>query len=161
MHSQIEALFDEAENRYLKPEELGLLNQYVNSIPARMTVYQALRDRELEIMQPVADQLQAALPQESLEALERAVKNGLLALRYCAMAMLLNDEKLVGDRLSGWLGGTMSLYNNPTINGVLYSLMQQRLTEVLGAQAMSLLAPHLQTAQAVMNSLSPQASSAS
>lgn len=156
MHPQIETLFDEAESRYLKPEELGLLNQYVDSLPARLTAYHTLRDRELDIMQPVADQLQKELPQEKIENLERAIKNALLTLRYCAMGMLLNDEAFVRDRLISWLGGTMSLYNNQSINTVLYRLVHQRLTEVLSGQAISLLTPHLSAAQTLLYELTPQ-----
>lgn len=156
MHSQIEALFDQAESRYLKPEELGLLNQYVDSLPARLAAYRTLRDRELDIMQPVADQLQAKLPQEKIESLERAVKNALLTLRYCAIGMLLNDETFVKERLSGWFGGTMSLYNNAAINTILYQLLHQRLSEVLGGAATSLITPHLLMAQTVLHELTPQ-----
>lgn len=157
MHPQIEALFDEAESRYLKPEELGLLNEYVQSLPARLTAYRALRDRELDIMQPVADQIQKELSQEKIETLERAIKNALLTLRYCAMGMLLNDETFVRDRLTSWLGGTMSFYNNQTVNSTLYRLMNQRLTEVLDGQAMSLLTPYLLLAQTLLHNLTPQA----
>ncbi|EKQ69626.1 hypothetical protein OsccyDRAFT_2264 [Leptolyngbyaceae cyanobacterium JSC-12] len=150
MHPQIEALFDEAESRYLKPEELAVLSQYVDSLPARLMTYCTLRDRELEIMQQVADQLQLELPQEKVEHLERAIKDGLLTLRYCAMGMLLNDENFVKERLMSWLSGTMSLYNSQTINTVLYRLLNQRLTEALGTQAMRLLTPPLLIAQALL-----------
>lgn len=151
MHPQIEALFDEAESRYLKPEELAVLSQYVDSLPARLTTYRALRDRELDVMQQVADQLQLELPQEKTEHLERALKDALLTLRYCAMGMLLNDEKFVKERLMSWLSGTMSLYNSQTINTVLYRLLHQRLTEVLGTQAMSFLTPPLMMAQTLFH----------
>lgn len=150
MHSQIETLFDEAESRYLKPEELQVLSQYVDSLPARLMTYRNLRDRELEIMQQVADQLQAELPEATIENLERAIKNALLTLRYCAMGLLLNDETFVKERLMSWLGGTMSLYNSGTINTVLYRLMHQQLSTVLGPQPMSLLTPHLIMAQTLI-----------
>ncbi|MDX2232305.1 MAG: hypothetical protein NW220_21910 [Leptolyngbyaceae cyanobacterium bins.349] len=159
MHPQIEALFDEAERRYLKPEELGLLNQYVDSLPARLTAYRTLRDRELDVMQPVADQLQVEMPQEKIEHLERALKNALLTLRYCAMGMLLNDETFVKERLVSWLGGTMSLYNSQAINTTLYRLIHQRLSQVLGGQAMSLLTPHLLMAQTLLHEMAPQTAS--
>lgn len=156
MHPQIEALFDEAESRYLKPEELGLLNEYVSSLPTRLMAYRTLRDRELEVMQPVADQLQREMPQEKIENLERAIKNALLTLRYCAMGMLLNDETFVKERLAGWLGGTMSLYNSQAINTTLYRHIHQRLSEVLGGQATSLLTPHLLIAQTLLHESTPQ-----
>lgn len=147
MHQHLETLFDEAENRYLKPEELKLLSQYVESLPQRMEAYRLLRDQEIELMQQVADQLQAALPQEKTEALERSIKNALLMLRYCAMAMLLNDESFVAERLLGWLSRTMQAYDSQKIDATLYRLLNQRLTQVFSPQQMSLLSPPLLLAQ--------------
>lgn len=147
MHQHLETLFDEAENRYLKPEELKLLSQYVESLPQRMEAYRLLRDQEIELMQQVADQLQAALPQEKTEALERSIKNALLMLRYCAMAMLLNDESFVVERLLGWLSRTMQAYDSQKIDATLYRLLNQRLTQVFSPQQMSLLSPPLLLAQ--------------
>jgi hypothetical protein len=147
MHQHLETLFDEAENRYLKPEELKLLSQYVESLPQRMETYRLLRDQEIELMQQVADQLQAALPQEKTEVLERSIKNALLMLRYCAMAMLLNDESFVAERLLGWLSRTMQAYDSQKIDATLYRLLNQRLTQVFSPQQMSLLSPPLLLAQ--------------
>lgn len=147
MHQQLETLFDEAENRYLKPEELKLLSQYVESLPQRMETYRLLRDQELEIMQQVADQLQAALPQEKTEVLERSIKNALLMLRYCAMAMLLNDDSFVADRLLSWLSRTVQAYDTQKIDATLYRLLNQRLTQVFSPQQMSFLSPPLILAQ--------------
>jgi hypothetical protein len=150
MHPQIEALFDEAENRYLKPEELTQISQYVDSLPARLDAYRALRDRELEIMQQVADQLQAAMPQEAIENLERSIKNALLTLRYCAMGMLLNNDSFVKERLLNWLSSTVGVFNTRTIDVALYRLLNQQLAQSLNPAHMTLLAPQLKLAQTVL-----------
>lgn len=147
MHSQLESLFDEAESRYLKTEELNLLDQYVGSIPVRVEVYRRLRDQELAIMQQVADQLQVELPQEKTENLERSIKNALLALRYCAMAMLLNDDSFVQDRLLGWLSQTVQAYNMQSIDTVLYRSLNHRLSQILTPQQFNLISPHLTLVQ--------------
>lgn len=159
MDSQLEAIFDDAESRYLKQEELELLSQYVDSLPIRLNAYRTLRDRELEIMQPVADQLQAQLPNEKIENLERALKTALLTLRYCAMGLLLNDQAFVRDRLISWLGGTMRLYNIRSINTVLYRLVQQHLSQVLSPQELNLLTPYLTLAETLMHEQSLEATS--
>jgi hypothetical protein len=150
MHPQIEALFDEAENRYLKPEELTQISQYVDSLPARLDAYRALRDRELEIMQQVADQLQAAMPQEAIENLERSIKNALLTLRYCAMGMLLNNDSFVKERLLNWLSSTVGVFNTRTIDVALYRLLNQQLAQSLNPAHMTLLVPQLKLAQTVL-----------
>ncbi|OLP18862.1 hypothetical protein BST81_08060 [Leptolyngbya sp. 'hensonii'] len=155
MHPQIEAIFDEAESRYLKSEELDVLNQYVETLPIRLETYRRLRDEELAVMQQVADQLQAELPQEKIANLERSIKNALLMLRYCAMAMLLNDESVVHERLLSWLRQNVQTYSTQTIDVVLYRLLNQRLSQTLSLQQMNLFSPLLKLAQSeLLNSSS-------
>jgi Phycobilisome protein len=158
MDLQIANLFDEAETHYLAANELQVLGQYVDSLPARLYAYRTLRDRELEIMQAVADQLQVELPQETIENLERAIKNALLSLRCCAMGMLLNNETFVKDRLNSWFSGTMEAYNQQTIatiNRSLYRLLMQQLSAVLEPQPAKLLLPYLVQAQSLMQEQTP------
>lgn len=147
MHLPIASVFDEAENRYLKTEELNLLTQYVASVPDRLDTYRNLRDRELEIMQPVVDQLQAELPQESEEILERSIKNALLMLRYCALSLLLNDETLVQSRFLNWVGPLAKVHETKSIDAKLYRLLNQQLSKVLSAKQLSYLSPSLALAQ--------------
>jgi len=150
MDSQLETLFDEAESRYLKSEELQVLNQYVSSLPSRIDAYRTLRDRELEIMQWVADQLQVALPNERIENLERSIKNALLVLRYCAMGVLLNDEKFVQDKLQGWVTQAVQVFNTHAIDTALFRLLDQRLASVMSPQQVALLTPQLNRAKAIL-----------
>lgn len=150
MHPQIAAMFDEAEKRYLKPEELDCLNQYVDSLPARLETYRYLRDHEIEIMQQVADNLEAEFSQESTTTLERCLKNALLILRYSAMGMLLNDETFLHGRLITWLEGTAKAYQTETIDRSLYQMLNQRLTQLLSPAQVQMLKPHLQLAEGVL-----------
>jgi len=150
MHPQLETVFDEAEDRYLKPEELSVLSQYVSSLPERLETYRTLRDRELEIMQKVADDLVAALPDESQAHLERSIRNALLVLRYCAMGMLLEDETFVQGRLQGWLKETLQAYKTSHIETKLYGLLEQHLAQTLGASQVTLLTPFLTLAQGTL-----------
>ncbi|MBD3880479.1 hypothetical protein IFO70_01780 [Phormidium tenue FACHB-886] len=153
MHPQIEEIFDDAENRYLKIDELKLVSQYVKSIPERLAAYRSLRDREIEIMQWVADQLQIELPQAKTEDLERSLKNALLMLRHCAMAMLIDQETIVRDRFINWIAPTVEVYQTQAIDMRLHQLLNQRLRQTLGNQ-MNLLSPLLLKAQ---SALMPQA----
>ena len=150
MHPQIETIFDEAEHRYLKPEELGVINQYVSSLPERLNTYRTLRDHELEMMQQVANQLEAALPNEAIENLERSLKNALLLLRYSAMGMLLNDEAFVQSRLLSWLTTTISIHNTQAIDTALFRLLNQRLTQSLTAKQINLIGPYIAKVQAAI-----------
>lgn len=147
MYPQLLSVFDEAENRYLKPEELKLVGQYVASMPERLDTYRNLRERELEVMQAVANQLQAEMPQVSEEVLERCLKNALLMLRYCALSLLLNDEAIVEQRFLSWIAPLAKLYDTKAIDSKLYRLLNQQLSKALSAKQMSYLSPSLALAQ--------------
>ncbi len=152
MDIKLEALFEEAENRYLATQELGVLSQYVESLPLRLETYRTLRDQELSIMQAVADQLQAEMPQAKTVDLERSIRNGLLCLRYVAIAMLLNDESYLKKQLDEWITKTIKVYNTQQIDAALYRLLGNRLAQTLTPNQMTLVQPMLNTAQnAILN----------
>lgn len=150
MNPKLDALFDEPEKRYLNADELSVLSQYVSSIPERMKAYCLLRDQEIALMQPVADTLQQQMPDASEAILERSVRSGLLILRYAAMAMLMDDETFMDERLQGWLPEMAKAYSTQAIDQKLLELMASRLTQALPPQQMSLLKPALAKAQAIL-----------
>lgn len=147
MHPQLESIFNEAETRYLKLDELALLDQYVTSLPERLEAYRVLRDRETTIMQAVADQLVASFPNEPQEKLERSIKHAMLVLRYAAMGMLLEDETFIRERLEGWLTETVKAYNTFEIERKLYALLDQQLAGTCDPKQVALLRPMLNVAQ--------------
>ncbi|OUC14765.1 MAG: hypothetical protein B0A82_10570 [Alkalinema sp. CACIAM 70d] len=106
MHPVIETLFDEAENGYVPPGTLAEMNQYMKSLPERLAAYRTLRDREIQVMQKVVDELQSQFTGEPVERLEQSLKTGILVVRHCAMAMLMQDERYLEERLMTWLEET-------------------------------------------------------
>lgn len=156
MQSPIETVFDEAENRYLKIEELRSLGKYVVSLPERVSVYRALRDQELMIMQRVADQLPIELPNTKLDVLERGLKNSILVLRYCAMGMLLADEAFVQSRLLRWLSDSIELHGTQAIESTIYSLTLQELNATLTPKQMAALEPFLTLVQSTSTQPEPE-----
>ena len=161
MHPSIESIFNEAETRYLNSDELGLVSQYIDSIPQRLDLYRSLREQEVKLLQPVVDHVQKQLPQEDLKRIERATKNGILALRSCAMAMLLNDEGYIQERVE-WLHKSQQNNNLQAIDRFFYSYLEQQLQSTLGNQAMALLSPPFQhVKKAVIDGVAPSATASS
>lgn len=150
MHPKIEALIEEAENRYLKPEEIEAFKQYAILIAQSLKVYESLRDKEIEIFQPVADKLVIAFPQTEQEILEKVLKHWLMVLRYCAMAMLLNDQEYLQRHLLDWLKGLVQTHQTTEIEAKVYELLQERLKELLSPQALALLQPFLEKARSTL-----------
>ncbi|MEB3268996.1 MAG: hypothetical protein VKJ09_10695, partial [Leptolyngbya sp.] len=128
MNPTLNALFDEPEKRYLDTDELNLLSHYVGSLPERITVYRQLRNDELTIMQAVADALQMQFAQASEDLLKRTLQNGMLALRYAAMALLMDDPAFVTKRLQTWLPEMVAAYGTRPMDEALHQLLEQQLT---------------------------------
>lgn len=98
MHPEIKTLLYEAEDHYLKPEEIDSFKYHASSLAQRLETYELLRDAELAIFQPVADQLLETFPQQQ-ENLKLALKHWLSVLRYSAMAMLMDNPEFLQLRL--------------------------------------------------------------
>jgi hypothetical protein len=149
MTFKLDALFESPDKRYLDTNDLSVLSQYVSSIPERVSVYRTVRDQEVTIMQAVADTLQQQTNQP--EALvERSIRNGLMVLRYVAMAMLLDDQGFIEERLRGWLPEIVKAYETQTIDRQLFQLLEQKLATVLTQPQLHLIKPMLAQAQAIM-----------
>jgi hypothetical protein len=148
-------MFDAAENRYLQQDELDVLTNYVESLPDRIDTYRCLRDREVNIMQTVADQLEVQFPKESQHMLERCLKNALLVMRYASMAMLQNDPEILDQKLITWLSETNAVYNTQAIDAALYPMLNQQLAATLTASQLELIRPYISTAQQAFTQAQP------
>ncbi|MGL5062218.1 MAG: phycobilisome protein [Microcoleus sp.] len=150
MHHEIEALLDQAETRFLKAEELIAFKRHAASLAQRLKIYEFLRDKETSIFQPIANKLQEKFPNEQQENLERSLKHWLLILRYCGMAMLLNDLNFLEQRLQEWLTGIVSAHQSENIEATICNLLQSRIKEILSEQARAILQPFLDRAQSTI-----------
>ncbi len=150
MIPKIQELINQAQDRYLATDELGLMESYVSSLPDRLKLYKLIRDREIDIVQSVADQVSADLPNVTDEELEVGIKNLILVLRYCSMAMLLNDENFLKERLLNWLEGIMSMRDMRRLNETLYKLLNQGLRQQFSASQLALLQPLITSAQVTL-----------
>jgi len=150
MHPQIKTLLYEAEEHYLKPEEIETFKHHASSLAQRLETYELLREQEVAIFQPVADQLLEVFPQEKQETLERALKHWLSVLRYCTMAMLLNNQEFLQRRLLEWLTDLVQVHQTQAIEMTLYRLLQTQLKELLAKQQLALLQPFLEQAETTL-----------
>jgi len=150
MHPQIKTLLYEAEEHYLKPEEIETFKHHASSLAQRLETYELLREQEVAIFQPVADQLLEVFPQEKQETLERALKHWLSVLRYCTMAMLLNNQEFLQRRLLEWLTDLVQVHQTQAIEMTLYQLLQAHLKQILSDQQLALVQPFLDQAETTL-----------
>jgi hypothetical protein len=150
MMPKIEELINQAQDRYLASDELGLMESYISSLPDRLKLYKIIRDREIDLLQAVADQISTELPSVTDEDLETGIKNLILVLRYSSMAMLLNDENFLKQRLLNWLEGIMSMHDMRRLNETLYKLLNQKLREQFSPSQLALIQPLITAAQVTL-----------
>lgn len=150
MIPKIQELINQAQDRYLASDELGLMESYVSSLPDRLKLYKLIRDREIDILQTVADQVTSELPNVTVEDLENGIKNLILVVRYCSMAMLLNDEGFLKQRLLDWLEGIMSMRDMRRLNETLYKLLNQVMRQQLSPAQLALIQPLITAAQVTL-----------
>jgi hypothetical protein len=150
MMPKIQELINQAQDRYLVTDELGLMESYISSLPDRLKLYKLIRDREIDILQAVANQVPTELPNVTDEELESGIKNLILVLRYSSMAMLLNDENFLKQRLLNWLEGIMSMRDMRRLNETLYKLLNQELKKQFSSTQLLLIQPLITAAQVTL-----------
>ena len=150
MNTETKNLVCQAESRYLTPEELGLFANNIKSMPQRLSLYKLLRDREVKIVQTVANQIEAQMPKADPKTLELGIKNLLLVMRYCAMAILTDNPALLKTRLLDWLEQVTTMYEMQGVNATLYQLLSQVLKNELTSEQLSLLQPLIDTARSTL-----------
>ena len=150
MIPKIQELISQAQDRYLVTDELDLMESYISSLPDRLKLYKLIRDREINILQEVADQVPKEMPNVTVEDLEMGIKNLILVLRYCSMAMLLNDQNFLKQRLLNWLEGIMSMRDMRRLNETLYKLLNQGLRQHFSPTQLDMFQPLITAAQVTL-----------
>jgi hypothetical protein len=150
MTFKLDALFDSPEKRYLDANDLSVLSQYVSSIPERVSVYRTLRIRK--VYHYAGCRRCPATAVRSARSYGRTyVRNGLMVTRYVAMAMLLDDQSFVEERLRGWLPEIVKAYETQALDRQLFQLLEQKLaTGADSASAAPSSSPVLDKAQSIM-----------
>ena len=139
----IETLFHDAESRYLKPDAIVEVSQYMSSLKERTSLYRTIRDQEITWMQPIADDLEQCFPTEQIDRLENSLRNSMLSLRHCSMAMLMDDPTYLEVHFLSWFEESIKIHGTLDLDQHLYNALLKQLSQVLNASQMRLLTPFL------------------
>jgi hypothetical protein len=150
MHSDFQRFLQDAEDHYLQNTEIADFKQHVNALEQRLQTYEVLRDQELAIWQPIADQLEAACPGAGAQRQEKALQHWIAALRYGAMAMLTNNPEFLQHRLLEWLTDVVKAHQLADLEYQISQLLKARLQEVLSAHQWTLIEPYLTQTQQIL-----------
>lgn len=150
MHPELKNLLYEAEEEYLQGEKFQAFNTQISSLSQRLETYELLRDRELAIFQPIVEQISSDFAQENQKTLEHSLKHWVLIMRYCAMAMLVNNPEFLQHRLLEWLTDLVQTYQLQSIEKAIYQLLQTQLSIFLDEQQRILFQPFLEQAKTTL-----------
>ncbi len=151
MLSQTRALLQATEGRYATDAELQFLEDYAQSFPARLRAYQALRQQERELMQKTYMRLRSRHPEIFASWDKNTIRNWqrdtTWVLRFSALAMLLDDEETLRDRLMLWFQTIMRAFNMQKTCYHTYTTLKELSLEMLGQESGLLLGQILETNQ--------------
>jgi hypothetical protein len=147
MSQDLRQLIFQAEEDYLPEPELDKFKIKVNSLAERLAIYEIIREQEIALFQPIADQLVQNATERQPVIVEKAIKHWISILRYCAMAMLLDNPEYLQHRLLEWLTEQIQAHQLQSLETEIYKLLQIRLKKVVSAEQLALLNPFLEEAK--------------
>ncbi|MCS6959298.1 MAG: phycobilisome protein [Pseudanabaenaceae cyanobacterium SKYGB_i_bin29] len=141
-----------ADGKYAQPEDLRMIDRAVSTWEQRKQVYHLLEQKENEIVQMAAQLMQKTdrfqhHPMDKL-GVERCQRDMVMGLRACALAMLLQDEYLLKDRVLYWQRNVF-LAMQLSYQG--YKCLLQAVKSLLPESQAAFIAPYLQIAHEMMS----------
>lgn len=153
MNNQLETMLTEAEGRYLSSAEEAKLTVYMDSLPRRMAAMRAVEAAESKIIAKTLADLLGAHPEykERYKMFgKKARRDIVLVLRYCALAMVRDDESVLAERLLYWLQTIFTAFNFGPALDTAYRALARHAEEELAAEHVELLAPYLRLAHQII-----------
>ena len=147
MLDRLNLLFHAAEESYLQDSDLQVFETSIVNLKERLDLYEKLRDMEEKLIQRLALNLEESYPNEPPSRLQLALKQWVLVMRYCAMAMLLDDPEFLKYRLLEWLSEVIVAHNLQDLENGLERLLQRRLKKFLTGDERELICPYIALAK--------------
>ncbi|GBO51890.1 phycocyanin beta chain-like [Pseudanabaena sp. lw0831] len=147
MLTLLENVLDRADGSYITPEDLRTLDRSISSWQQRRQTYDLIQSKENIILEQVMQQIQTKAPDVAakltVDGGNKCNRDMALVLRYCATAMLLQDEEILKDRLLYWMQNIMLALKNQRINDFVYRSLQNSVRENLPKENADLLLPYI------------------
>ena len=151
MQSDIKDILYQAEADYLNSQDVLLFKSHALSLAKRLEVYKLLRDREVAIFQPIADEISSKFSQESPQLIEKALKHWISIMRYCAMAMLLNNPEYLQRSILEWLTEMVRAHQMQSMESTIYDLLFSHLKKIMPSDRFALIEPFLEQTQTILS----------
>lgn len=151
MLSQCESLVQSTDSRYATDDELIFLLHYRKSYAKRLSLYKKIAHLEQSIVEATYQQIQKKVPQilrnRKQDISRKWKQDALRTIRYCAMAVLLDDPDNFREKYLLWFQTIMDAFNSRQSCDVTYSIMKEVVKEQFTPEELEMLIPMLQLVQ--------------
>ncbi len=151
MLTLLEDVLKRADGSYVANEDLGLLDQTLSTWENRKRAYKAVEQKEEQIIEAALTAMRKGdrfvkKPMNEL-GVDRCRRDMTLGLRCCALAMLLEDENLLKDRVLYW---QRNIFLAMQLNYQGYKFLGQAIQANLPKAQSALLVPYFESAHQMM-----------
>ncbi len=148
MLTELEHLCRDTDGRYANDAELQFLSEYTQSFALRLATYKKIRTSEALIVQQVQAQIRLKAPQVlkrgDQDLSDKWKQDTIRILRHSALALLLDDQQRLRDRLLLWFQTVMRAFNTQSNCDLTYKIMQEVIESLLTPAESQLLSPILE-----------------
>jgi Phycobilisome protein len=155
MLTELDQLSRSVDGCYASDADLAFLQNYYQSFALRIRTYQHLQAVEDQILKTLEVRLQkedANLGfEEDANTKRKCVGDTRLVLRYCLVALLLNDSELLKERLLYWLQTIMRTFKHHQHRcNVTYRILQDVMRQHLPEPEAALICPLLELTRSML-----------
>jgi Phycobilisome protein len=151
MITLLENVLKRTDGAYVNAQDFKLLDQALSSWQVRKQVYSLVEQKETEIINHAVAAMRngnrfESKPMDNL-GVDRCQRDMTLGLRCCALAMLLQDEELLKDRVLYW---QQNIFLAMQLNYQGYKFLGQAIKAQLPSGQAELITPYLKMADEMM-----------
>ena len=156
MNSDIRTIFYESEGRYLSTDEKAKIVDYMPAFQKRMKIAEMIEEAEDSAVRFCIDNTRKRYPNFDKyhdKAWAKAFRDVQLTTRYATQAMLLDEPKILRDKLLYWLRTILAGLNfTPEFNRDTYTYLTEGFRQSLPPDAFGEFEPFLSLVIDIMSS---------
>jgi len=147
MNPTIEEMMDDARGRYLEPAEQSTLTDFAETLEERLAAMRAVEEHEQQMVDEAVETMfqehpDAASRHEFVK--EKAKRDMILVLRYCALAMIRDDKEALDQQLLHWFATIVDAFEMRDLLETSYRALLESAADRLDAEHFQWIKPYIE-----------------